>query len=138
MPVYNDHPWNPTFVAVVDRSSLFRGRFTSLRPKLGLQNGGRYWQVVAIRRWSLAQVTYLIRRFVPCTGLKRVVCIIFCVGIGKKFGCSLNIPSREYIPKPVFGILQRTIHCTPLFKGQQTKECTSMFKSLKSLLAKIA
>ncbi len=26
-PVYNDHPRDPNFVAVVDRWSLFRGRF---------------------------------------------------------------------------------------------------------------
>jgi hypothetical protein len=26
--VYNDHPWDPKFVAVVDRWSLFRGSFT--------------------------------------------------------------------------------------------------------------
>ena len=26
-PVYNDHPWDPKIVAVVDRWSLFRVRF---------------------------------------------------------------------------------------------------------------
>ena len=26
-PVYNDHPWDPKMVAVVDRWSLFRGTF---------------------------------------------------------------------------------------------------------------
>ena len=26
-PVYNDHPWDPKIVAVVDRWSLFRGSF---------------------------------------------------------------------------------------------------------------
>jgi hypothetical protein len=24
-PVYNDHPWDPEFMAIVDRWSLFRG-----------------------------------------------------------------------------------------------------------------
>ncbi len=55
-PVYNDHPRDPKFVAVVDRWSLFRGRFMLWSLKLGLQNGGRCRQVVAIRRWSLTQV----------------------------------------------------------------------------------
>ncbi len=50
--VYNDHPRDPKFVAVVDRLSLFRGRFTLWKLKLGLQNSGRCRQVVAIRRWS--------------------------------------------------------------------------------------
>jgi hypothetical protein len=48
-PVYNDHPRDPKFVVVVDRWLLFRGRFMSYRPKLGLQNSGRCKQVVAIR-----------------------------------------------------------------------------------------
>ncbi len=26
--VYNDHPWDPKFVAIVDRWSFFRGSFT--------------------------------------------------------------------------------------------------------------
>jgi hypothetical protein len=51
-PVYNDHPWDPKIEAFVGRWSLFRGHL----PKLGPQNGGRYRQLVAIRRWSLAQV----------------------------------------------------------------------------------
>ncbi len=54
--VYNDHPRDHKFVAVVDRWSLFRGSSMLQRFKLGLQNGGCCRQVVAIRRWSLAQV----------------------------------------------------------------------------------
>jgi len=54
--VYNDHPWDPKFVVIVDRWSLFRGKFMLWNLKMGLQNGGRCWQVVVIRRWSLAQV----------------------------------------------------------------------------------
>ncbi len=45
----------PNFFAVVDRWPLFRGRFMLWSLKLKLQNGGRCWQVVAIRRWSLTQ-----------------------------------------------------------------------------------
>jgi hypothetical protein len=55
-PVYNDHPRDPKFVVVVDRWSLFRGRFMLWSLKLGIQNGGRCRQVVAIQRWSLTQV----------------------------------------------------------------------------------
>jgi len=54
--VYNDHPRNPKFVAVVGRWSLFRGNFILWNLKLGLKNGGRYRQVVVVRRWSFAQV----------------------------------------------------------------------------------
>ncbi len=55
-PVYNDHLWDPKFVAIVDRWSLFRGTFMLQKLKLGLQNRGRCRQVVVIRRWSLTQV----------------------------------------------------------------------------------
>ncbi len=41
-----DHPWDPKFVAVVDRWALFRGRFKLQKLKMGLQNGGRCRQVV--------------------------------------------------------------------------------------------
>ena len=62
--VYNDHPWDPKFVAVVDRWSLFRGTFMLQKFKMGPQNGGRYRQVVAIRRWSLALVLlYIYSKF---------------------------------------------------------------------------
>ncbi len=44
-PVWNDHPQDPKFVAVVDRWSLFRGWSLLKRPKLELQNGGRCRQV---------------------------------------------------------------------------------------------
>ncbi len=54
--VYNDHPRDPELVAVVVRWPLFRGNFMLQYLKMGLQNGGRYRQVVVIRRWSLAQV----------------------------------------------------------------------------------
>jgi hypothetical protein len=60
--VYNDHPRDPKFVAVVDRWSLFKGRFMLKRFKLGLKNNGRYRQVVVIRRWSLAQVWLYVNR----------------------------------------------------------------------------
>ncbi len=53
-PVYNDRPRDPKFVAVVDRWSLFRGRFMPQRPKLWLHNGG--FLLVTIWRWSLAQI----------------------------------------------------------------------------------
>ncbi len=42
----NGHPRDPKFVAVVDRWSLFRGRFMLQRPDLGLHNGGQCIQVV--------------------------------------------------------------------------------------------
>ncbi len=48
-PVYNDHPWDPKFEAVVDRWSLSRG----------LCYKDLNWDskiVVAVGRWSLAQV----------------------------------------------------------------------------------
>ncbi len=44
--MYNDHPRDPKFVAVVYMSSLFRGRFMLCRPKLGLKNDGYCRQVV--------------------------------------------------------------------------------------------
>jgi hypothetical protein len=31
-PVYNDHPWDPEIVAVVDRWSLFRGNLCEKSP----------------------------------------------------------------------------------------------------------
>ena len=40
-PVYNDHPWDPKIVAVVDRWSLFRGHLSNKKFKLGPLNGGR-------------------------------------------------------------------------------------------------
>ncbi len=54
--VYNDHLWDPKFVAVVDRWSLFRGSFMLWKLKLGPQNCGCCRQVVIIWRWSLTQV----------------------------------------------------------------------------------
>ncbi len=48
-PVYNDHPWDPKFVAIVDRWSLFRDRFMFSRSKCGLQNRGRCRQVAVNR-----------------------------------------------------------------------------------------
>ncbi len=54
--MYSDHHRDPKFVTVVDRWSLLRCRFMSVRPKLGLQNGDRCRQVVVIRRLLLAQV----------------------------------------------------------------------------------
>ncbi len=54
-PVYKDHPWNPKIVAVVDWWSLFKGHLCSKSSKWDLKMG-RYWQVVAIRMWLLAQV----------------------------------------------------------------------------------
>ncbi len=35
--MYNDHPWNPKIVAVVDRRSLFRGRSCNKTPKWDLK-----------------------------------------------------------------------------------------------------
>jgi len=54
--VYNDHPWDPKFVAVVDWWSLFRGSFMLWKLKLRSQNCGRCRQAVVIWRWSLTQV----------------------------------------------------------------------------------
>jgi hypothetical protein len=54
-PVYNDHPRDPKFVAVVDMWSLFRGSFMLQKLNMGLQKGSRCRQLVVIRRWSLAQ-----------------------------------------------------------------------------------
>jgi len=45
-PVYNDHPRDPEFVVVVDRWPLIRGSFMLYNLKLGLQNTGRYSEVV--------------------------------------------------------------------------------------------
>ncbi len=42
----NGHLRDPKFVSVVDRWSLFRGRFMLQRLKLGLQNGGHCGQLV--------------------------------------------------------------------------------------------
>jgi hypothetical protein len=44
-------PWNPKIVVVV------QGSFFAKMIQLGSQNGGRYGQVVAMRRWSLVQVS---------------------------------------------------------------------------------
>jgi len=46
-PVYNDHPWDPKLVAVVDRGSLFRGYLSSKTPIWDIK------MVVVIDRWSL-------------------------------------------------------------------------------------
>ncbi len=54
-PVYNDHPRDHKFVAVVDRWPLFRGRFMLSIPRMGLQNGGRCKIVVAIGKRSLVE-----------------------------------------------------------------------------------
>jgi len=54
--LYNDHPWDPKFVAVADRWLLFRGCFMLWKLKMGPQNCGRCRQVVVIWRWSLTQV----------------------------------------------------------------------------------
>jgi len=46
----NDHPWDPIIVVIVDRWSLFRGH-------LKVQySTSKWWPVVTLRRWSLAQV----------------------------------------------------------------------------------
>jgi hypothetical protein len=49
-PVYNDHPWDPNIVAVVDRWSLYRGHLCNKSPNWDLK------MLVVIDRWSLAQV----------------------------------------------------------------------------------
>ena len=52
-PVYNDHPWDPKIVAVVDRWSLFRGplwyksskwdhKIVAVVDRWSLFGGGRY------------------------------------------------------------------------------------------------
>jgi len=46
-PVYNDHPRDPKFVAVVDRWSLFRGSFVLQKLKMRPQ------MVVVVDKWSL-------------------------------------------------------------------------------------
>ena len=55
-PVYNDHPQDPNFVAVVDRWSLFRGNFMLWQVKMEPLDSGHCWQLVVFWRWSLAQV----------------------------------------------------------------------------------
>jgi len=40
-PVYNDHPWDPKFVAIVDSWALFRGSFMLQILILGPQNSSR-------------------------------------------------------------------------------------------------
>ncbi len=54
--VFNDHPWDQKKVTAVDSWSLFGGHSCNKNSKLDMKNGGRYGQVVAIRRWTLAQV----------------------------------------------------------------------------------
>jgi hypothetical protein len=49
--VYNDQPWDPKVVAVVDRWSLFKGFFVLLKLKTGTHHISYYRQVVAIQRW---------------------------------------------------------------------------------------
>ena len=49
-------PWDSTIVVVVERLLLFKGHLCNKSLKWDLQNIGRYRQVVAIQRWSLAQV----------------------------------------------------------------------------------
>ncbi len=46
-PLYNDHPWDPKIVSVVDRCSLFRGHSCSKRSIWDLKI------VAVIDRWSL-------------------------------------------------------------------------------------
>jgi len=53
--VYNDHPWDPKLVVVVFKWSLFRV-INVIEVQYGTPYGGRYGQVVAIRRYLLAQV----------------------------------------------------------------------------------
>ena len=55
-PGYNDHPWDPKIVVVVDRWSLLRGHLCYKSSNKGSQNGSRYRQLVAVWRWSLTQV----------------------------------------------------------------------------------
>jgi len=45
--VYNDHPWDPKIVAVVDKWSLLRGHLCSKSPILD------HKMVVVVDRWSL-------------------------------------------------------------------------------------
>jgi len=54
--VYNGHPWDLKFVAIVDRWSLLRDSFMLQKLKMGRQRSGRCRQVVIIHRWSLTQV----------------------------------------------------------------------------------
>ena len=64
--MYNDHPWDPKIVAVIDRWSLFRGHFWYESSNGTTQNGGRCWQVVAIRRWSLPHWFDCTQFFICC------------------------------------------------------------------------
>ena len=52
-PAYNDHTRDPKIVAAVDRRSLFGGHLCYKRSNWDLKTVA---VVVAIRRWSLAQV----------------------------------------------------------------------------------
>jgi hypothetical protein len=53
-PVYKLHPWDPRIVVFVERWSLFRDKLYYKSSKWDLE--GRCRQVVAFRKWSLAQV----------------------------------------------------------------------------------
>jgi len=58
--VYNDHPWDPKMLTIVDRRLLFRFRLCNKNSKWGLkmtsiQTGGSYSEV------SLAQVRLFIK-----------------------------------------------------------------------------
>ncbi len=46
-PVYNDHPWDPKILAVVDRWSLFRGHLCYKRSNMDLKT------VAVVDRWSI-------------------------------------------------------------------------------------
>ena len=49
-PVYNDHPWDPKVVAVVDRWLLFRGHLSDKKLKRDPT------MMVFVGKWSLTQV----------------------------------------------------------------------------------
>ncbi len=78
--VYNDHPWDPEFVAVIDRWSLFRGSFMLWKFKLGPQNCGRCRQGVVIWRWSLTQVWLYLQKILQ-NKIKIDKNIFFCKNI---------------------------------------------------------
>ncbi len=44
--MYNDYPWDPKIVAVVERCVVVQRSFMYSNFQMGPQNGGRYRQVV--------------------------------------------------------------------------------------------
>jgi hypothetical protein len=55
-PLYNDHPWDPKKWPLLTSGRCSKYIYVIYKLLLGPQNDGRFRQVVAVRRWLLAQV----------------------------------------------------------------------------------